>query len=415
MKRRLLVAFLLGKELNRIATTKIRSIKGDPGRTLEYASNVLKTMGSYSTQSLQALEDVMNYVEQPEKVHDKQYVSGVNCLEDNARDEFVRTKKMWAKTDGIQCFHAIQSFLPGEADADTVHQIGIRLAELMWGDRFQVLVTTHLDKDHLHNHFVINSVSFLDGKKYHLSNSEKRRLRNLSDLLSREYNLSVVESRKTTRDRAKMEELGIIPPPLKPKKTSFRHLMRKEINELVKQTKSLEELYQKLESKGYTIKRDAEHVAIKAPNMERFARLRSLGDAYTPEALCERIRRQPKRTSYRIPQHSIRKIKREILRRPWFVRKLRYYYIQLQNSRTWRDDFIEQYGRPSVDHESVRLIEDYSAKIRILCRYQIKDESQARSFLEANLGTEDERSHLEEIINITKSPSQPSIIKTEKR
>ena len=390
-----------------IATTKIRSIRGDAGRTLDYAANEHKITGTHTVPYYQALTDVIEYIEQPEKTHDVQYVTGLYCDERNARDEFVNVKRMFDKEDGIQCFHAIQSFAPGEADADTVHDIGVKLAELMWGDRYQVLVTTHLDKEHLHNHFVINSVSFLDGKKYNLSKGEKRRLRHLSDSLCREYELSVVIPGEQKRDAEKLRELGLTPPKRHVKNSSFRAAIRKDINELVKEVSSLEELYRRLESQGYEVKRDREHVAVKAPGMERFARLRSLGDAFIPTALEDRIRRRRKVTVYRPKNTTVQRMKAKHIRYPWVVRRFRFYYRRILATKTWREEMIAKYGRPRIDYEAKRIMEDLSAKIRLLYRYGIKDDRQAQAFLDAGLGTQEERKHLKEMIQDAQRRDRP--------
>ena len=82
-------------------------------------------------------------------------------------------KHRYGKEDGIMAYHVIQAFAPGEVTPEVAHEIGIKLAERMWGDRFEVVVSTHLDHEHIHNHFVFNSVSFVDGKKY---NDDKRNL-----------------------------------------------------------------------------------------------------------------------------------------------------------------------------------------------------------------------------------------------
>lgn len=391
-----------------MATTKIRSVTGDAGRTLDYASNESKTTGELSSKYYQELTDVIDYVEQSEKVHETQYITGLNCHKDNARDEFVTTKKMWNKEEGIQCYHAIQSFAPGEADADTVHQVGVRLAEFMWGNRYQVLVTTHLDQKHLHNHFVINSVSFLDGKKYHLSKGEKRRMRNTSDMLCRERNLSVVVPGEKKREAEHMKKLGITPSPARPQKTTHRANIRKEINEIVKRVQSVEQLYQALEAKGFQVKRHVEHVAVKAPNMERFVRLRSLGDAFTPEALANRIVRRSQVNRYRPKNTTFKKMNRQLIRRPWLVRQYRYYAFRLNRGKSWREELISKYGRPKIDYQAIRQIENYSAKIRVLCKYQIKDAEQAEAFIAERLGSDDERQHLQEILKReeTRHPEQ---------
>ena len=109
----------------------------------------------------------------------------------------ILTKQRYGKEDNYIAWHGYQSFKPGEVTPERCHEIGVKLAQEMWGDRFQVIVTTHLDKGHLHNHFCFNSVSFRDGKKYNYSKAEQQRLRDTSDRLCREYGLSVIEhSRK---------------------------------------------------------------------------------------------------------------------------------------------------------------------------------------------------------------------------
>ena len=88
-----------------------------------------------------------------------------------ARSEMMAVKKRYGKDEGIMAFHGYQSFAPGECTPAMAHEIGVRLARELWGERFQVLVATHLDKaHHLHNHFVVNSVSYADGKRYHRTN-----------------------------------------------------------------------------------------------------------------------------------------------------------------------------------------------------------------------------------------------------
>ena len=105
------------------------------------------------------------------------------------------TKRLWEQpTDkGVLAYHIIQSFSPGEATPDQVHEIGCEFARRFLADRFECTVSTHLDKGHLHNHFCFNSVSFQDGQKYNYSKAERQRLRDISDSLCREYGLSVIE------------------------------------------------------------------------------------------------------------------------------------------------------------------------------------------------------------------------------
>ena len=113
------------------------------------------------------LASVLKYIVNEQKSDAKTYVSGLNCFPDTAAAEMNAVKKHFGKTGGRVAYHAYQSFAPGEVTPDQAHQIGVQLANELWGDRFQVVIATHLDRGHLHNHFVLNSVSFGDGKRFH--------------------------------------------------------------------------------------------------------------------------------------------------------------------------------------------------------------------------------------------------------
>ena len=202
-----------------MAVTSIWSIKGWIGKVIKYAENPDKTkennegqISENQSQSTQGLEDVITYAVNTEKTRRgqsesmerelvgeseelmEQYVSGVNCAPTTAREEMIAVKKRFGKEDGIVAFHGYQSFAPGECNPAMAHEIGKKLAEELWGSQYQVLIATHLDKaNHLHNHFVVNSVSFLDGKRYHRTNQDYRDMRMVSDRLCKEYQLSVVQ------------------------------------------------------------------------------------------------------------------------------------------------------------------------------------------------------------------------------
>ena len=109
------------------------------------------------------------------------------------------TKDLYGKKSGILGYHAFQSFKDGEITPTQAHLIGVKLAEEIWGDRFEVIVSTHTNCKHIHNHFVINSVSFKDGKKYHDSRETYALIREVSDTLCEEYGLSVVKDKKVKK------------------------------------------------------------------------------------------------------------------------------------------------------------------------------------------------------------------------
>ena len=181
-----------------MATTKIWDIKGRLDCLINYAANPEKTDGNqYSKAEMQALHDVMAYAADEYKTEKRLYVSGVNVTPDTATYKMQQTKLRYGKTDGIIAFHAIQSFKPCEVTPELAHKIGVEFAKEMWGDRFEVLIATHLNRQHLHNHFVINSVSFADGKKYYDNTENYNLMKKISDRLCEENNLSVIRNPKS--------------------------------------------------------------------------------------------------------------------------------------------------------------------------------------------------------------------------
>jgi len=144
-----------------MATTAIWDVRGWLGQVVHYVENPAKTENpNFTNADIQGLRDVMNYTMQDYKTEQQFYVNGINCLPETARQEMLMVKKQFAKEGGIVAFHGYMSFAPGEVTPDLAHELGMKLAQELWGDRFQVIVATHLDKQHIHSHFVLNSVSF---------------------------------------------------------------------------------------------------------------------------------------------------------------------------------------------------------------------------------------------------------------
>ena len=196
-----------------MATTAIWKVKGNLGRVVGYAANPDKTENpAFTAQDLQGLRDVMDYATQDYKTERQHYVSGINCAPEIARDEMQMVKQQYGKEGGIIAFHGYQSFAPGEVTPEQAHEIGVELARRLWGDRFQIVVATHLDREHIHNHFVLNSVSFVDGKKYNDCKATYALMRQTSDRLCREHGLSVIENpeqgRTMSRDTWEAEQKG---------------------------------------------------------------------------------------------------------------------------------------------------------------------------------------------------------------
>lgn len=147
-----------------MATTKILPVRKRLKDCLDYAANPKKTEVFRGD----SLDRLMHYTQNEDKTEHQLYVTGFNCDPQNACLIMEATKRRWHKDigHGNVGYHIIQSFKPGEASPDQVHQIGCELARRCLADRFECTVSTHLDKGHLHNHIVVNSVSFMDGKMF---------------------------------------------------------------------------------------------------------------------------------------------------------------------------------------------------------------------------------------------------------
>lgn len=181
-----------------MAVTSIWAVHGDNVATvMKYIANQDKTdMGQFpAVASFHAVNRVLQYGADEMKTEQQLLVTGILCdtKPEIAARQFLSTKiHHGGKVGGIVCFHAYQSFKRGEVDGMTAHKIGVELAKRMWGDRFEVMVSTHMNTGTVHNHFCLNSVSFADGKKYYSGKALNRKLREVSDALCREYGLSVI-------------------------------------------------------------------------------------------------------------------------------------------------------------------------------------------------------------------------------
>ena len=172
-----------------MAVTSIWPVKSRLDHVINYARNPAKTRErSLVVQaSLHAIDNVIEYAADTIKTEERAYVSCLNCREDDAAAQMMETKRYWGKPDGRLCFHGYQSFAEGEVTAETAHAIGVELAEELWGERFEVVIATHCNTGHYHNHFVINSVSWADGYKFNNSKSDYAEMRKISDRLCREH------------------------------------------------------------------------------------------------------------------------------------------------------------------------------------------------------------------------------------
>lgn len=162
-------------------------------QVIRYARNPEKVTEA-SRKKLHEIEGIVDYAADDLKTERCTYVTGIHLDSvETAAAEFMEVKQLEGKLGGRVCYHGYQSFREDEVDADTAHKIGVALATVLWGDRFQVVVATHCNTNHYHNHFVLNSVSDVDGLKFYNSPADYRRMREVSDRLCKEFGLSVIK------------------------------------------------------------------------------------------------------------------------------------------------------------------------------------------------------------------------------
>lgn len=269
---------------SKMATTSIWAVKDNLDRVLNYASNPLKTKETDSGYEYKGLENVIDYAVNDDKTERQLYVSGLNCHPSTVLQQMEQTKRNAHKEDGVLAFHAYQSFLPGEVTAETAHQIGLELAHQMWGDDFEVLVCTHTDKKHFHNHFVINSVSWTTYKRFLNKHSDYDRMRRLSDALCEKYRLNVITDPKKGVHYSEWQAK-------KQKKPTRRTLIEDDLERAIASSRTFTQFLQYLKSIGYDVKTNVKHIAVKPPGAPRFFRLYKVRDdgTYSEENIKKRI------------------------------------------------------------------------------------------------------------------------------
>lgn len=265
-----------------MAVTSIWPVKNNVSGAIKYACNPEKTTAENRV-SLHAVENVMEYAADELKTERCEYVHGINCRPDNAIRVFNETRKRWGRAkDKRVCYHGYQSFNTDEVDAKAAHEIGIELAERLWGDRFEVIVATHCNTGHYHNHFLLNAVSFVDGRKYCNYKADYEQVRKVSDEICRERGISVLENSPIHTPGSK-NEVWLH----KAGKLSQRDMLKADMEYCLKYASNYRELESQLWGLGYSI--DWVRMSVKPKNRERAIRLKNIG--FTKEIIEEYLRK----------------------------------------------------------------------------------------------------------------------------
>ena len=354
--------------------------------TLDYADNPDKTTApEYLDEDLYA---ALRYAENDDKTDRKMFVGGINCSAQNAYAEMIAVQRRFGLRGKVVGYHGIQSFREGEVTPEQAFAIGKETARRMWGDRYQVLVTVHLNTDNVHCHFVVNPVSFKDGAKFKNRIGDHKELRKISDEICREHGLSVLEN-SDFYSKGKKKEYWVH----KAGKQTHRDMLRRDVEEVLAKCGSFREIEYYLKCLGYRFQRDFHyaHPSVIIDGWQRPIRIDSLGPQFSREAIRERClenQRKPELYGYAYPQrkrapllaieYHLRQAQRQDT-----VTLLFEIFIELLKICTGSN--IENTDRrplsPAMRAE-VRKLDQYLEEYRLLCDHRIESPKELLSFQE---------------------------------
>ena len=380
-----------------MATTKIWKVQKRLDHVSDYATKEEKTRknsNGYGIDRFDSIRQVMTYATNPDKTEKQFYTTGINCEVKNSVKQMQLVKIIYGKENGILAFHAYQSFNEGEVTPEIAHEIGVKLANEMWGDRFQVVVSTHLNTEHLHNHFVINSVSFKDGKKYYSNLTNTALLRKTSDEICEEYGLSVL-TEKTCKSGINFENFY----KKSMRDSDYYKFAKEDIDYAIKHSYTLKQFQQMLVSMGYNYCYRVEKLSVRREPYKRNIRVeRAFGEEYSLENIKRRILENDYIRSEKILPYMVvknrhfttrNKVKKKY--RPKGIVALYYYYRYLLNLYTRNNT---QYKLTPEMRAEVKKMDEYSARIRFLCKYKIETLSDVDNI------KEQKQEELQKILNI---------------
>lgn len=355
-----------------MAYDKIIPIHHRLDHCVDYARNEEKT----------GLGHALDYGADPAKAR---LVTGINCDPDCAYRDMQATKRRWDKRGGILGYHIIHSYAPGEATPEQAHAAGVEFARRLLGDRYEALVCTHTDREHLHCHIVFNSVSFMDGRKYRSDfESYFDTLRGTSNAVSREFGLSVIEPEGHGKHYAQWdaERTG---------RGDMSRFIRQDIDAALRESFTFEGFLTVLRRQGYGVKcgPNVKHTAVAPPGAGRNFRLDSLGDGYTEADIRARLAAARRGTPPPLPppppivprRYTIRRgnIRQTPRKKLHGFRALYVYYLYLLGGPRPK----KRRPVPFSVRADVKKLRQYQRQCQLLREYRVDDDGQLAMLGEA--------------------------------
>lgn len=352
-----------------MATTSIWSIKNNLKQSINYIINPEKTINKdYGKNSYNYLEiSTTEYNFKNEKVC---YVSSLNCSERNPYEDMKFTKEQYEKTDGILAFHGYQSFKENEVSADIAHEIGVKFAEEMFKD-YEVVVSTHQNTNHIHNHFIINSVSFKTGKKYNNNRTNLAKLRNISDTLCAEYGLSVLE-----------EDIGY--------KSTYNHkvldndyykILKEDLDNVISYSVTLKQVIERLKKLDYQVYSRNGIITIYRDGKDKVRIEKAFGDDYSLDNINKRLYLSRQILFKPIPHRTIFEEYSKTNKTHKGIYGLYLYYCYLLG--VFPKNHPKQYLPYSIRKEISKL-DEYSNQVRFMVSNNIETKEDLEYFSKTN-------------------------------
>ena len=400
-----------------MAVSKLWSVSTNLEKVIDYAANPEKTSAKvYSEAQYQALADVLSYAKDEEKTEQEFYVEGINCNPITARDQFVTTKELFGKKEGIQAYHGYLSFKEQNITPEMAQRIGMEFAKEVWGKKFQVVVSTHLNTKHLHCHFVINSVSFLDGKRLWGEEKAWFKFRLVADRICEKNGLYYNPNPNRSKQNSyyyKQEQAGM------PTRYS---MLRSAIDEAIAHSTNLKTFEYNLTQMGYThcLSDSRKYWTIIPKGYSKPVRLKNLGEEYSEEAIKRRLienQRLPivpfhsgTQRQYKLPTRGDK-----IQKKSGIYRLYLYYCYKL--------GYLPKYKKPNTNklhyllRKDLLKLDKISEEARLLGRENISTDKQLFSYKESVMGEisklTDDRTHLRNTMRRKMSDDELSKVKNE--
>ena len=402
-----------------MASTGFWPVKSRLKEVINYAENPDKTTDKkFLDEDLWA---ALRYVENDKKTDQTMYVSGINCPKQRAYQCMMATKRRYGKLGGNVAYHGYQSFVVDEVTPAEAHRIGVETAKRMWGTNYEVVVTTHLNTDNIHNHFVINSVSFKMGRKFENHIRDHVELRQISDEMCVKYGKSVIPFTHFYGNKKAywVQKSG---------RLTHRDILRRDVDEAIANSGSFKEIEYCMKNLGYRFERDFyyDHPSVIADGWKQAIRISSLGENYTKERIRERCRENQvgpiMNTIYNAPykRKPLLVIEYEWRRfeRMDTVQVLFALFIELLKICTG-NNIEEKHNRPisPLMRAEVQKLDKYIEEYKLLCDNHIESPKELLSFQE-NLSAriselEQERYMVRLKIRRVKTPEEDAALKAQ--